>query len=126
MGNDAKPIQGTSEIASQAMEQTRGAMESYFSMLQKGLSAVPWAKMDLKGDTELNKKLKSYAEQNIAAAFELAQKLTRARNLQDLVQIQTEFMQTQLKSLGEQAKDLGETAAKAATDAITGPFKVST
>lgn len=89
------------------------------------MSAVPWAKMDMKGDTDLNKKLKSYAEQNIAAAFELAQKLTRANNLQDLVQIQTEFMQTQLKSLSEQAKDLGETATKAATDAIKGPFNVS-
>jgi hypothetical protein len=36
------------------------------------------------------------------------------------VRIQTEFVQTQLKSLNEQAKDLGETATKVATDAFKG------
>jgi hypothetical protein len=44
--------------------------------------------------------------------FEFAQKLTRAKDLQELVQIQTEFMQTQLKALNQQAQDLGETANK--------------
>jgi hypothetical protein len=35
------------------------------------------------------------------------------------MQIQTEFMQTQVKALSKQANDLGETATKAATE----PFK---
>jgi hypothetical protein len=41
--------------------------------------------------------------------------------LQELVQIQKEFMETQLKALSEQMKDLGETATKAATDAFKKP-----
>jgi phasin family protein len=57
---------------------------------------------------------------HLASTFEFAQKLTRAKDLQELVQIQTEFMQTQLKALNQQAKDLGETANKEATAAFKG------
>jgi hypothetical protein len=64
--------------------------------------ALPWAQ------TDLNKKIQSYAGKNLASTFEFAQKLTRAKDLQELVQIQTEFMQTQLKALNQQAQDLGD------------------
>jgi len=44
-------------------------------------------------------------------------KLSQAKNFQEAFRIQTEFMQTQLKSFAEQAKSLGEAYTKAATDA---------
>ena len=72
------------------------------------------------GGTELNKKVADYAQQNVAITFGFAQKLTQAKDLQDLVRIQTEFLQTQMKSLTEQAKDLSETTTKAATGAFKG------
>ena len=53
--------------------------------------------------------------------LDLAQKLTQTKDLQDLVRIQTEFLQTQMKSLTEQAKELSETATKAAAGAFKGP-----
>jgi len=98
----------------QTMQQARGAMENYLNFLQKNMSASPWAGMDL------NKKVKSYVDKNVANAFGFAEKLIQAKDFQDLVRIQTEFVQTQLKSLNEQAKDLGETATKVATDAFKG------
>jgi hypothetical protein len=58
-------------------------------------------------------------------AFGFAQKLTQAKNLQDVVRIQTEFLQTQMKSLTDQAKDLTETATKVAMGAFKGPFSLS-
>ena len=91
------------------MKQARGAMENYLDFFQKSMSASPWA------GTELNKKVADYAQHNIATFFGFAQQLTQAKDLQDMVRIQTEFLQTQMKSLTEQAKDLSETA--------TGAFK---
>jgi hypothetical protein len=41
------------------------------------------------------------------------------------VQIQTEFFQTQLKSLVEQAKDLSETATKTVAGALKDPVNPS-
>jgi hypothetical protein len=114
MAKNDKPSEDLSTVAGQTMKQARGAMENYLDFFQKNMSASPWA------GAELNKKVADYAQQNIATAFGFAQKLTQAKDLQDLVRIQTEFLQTQMKSLTEQAKDLSETATKAATGALKG------
>jgi len=115
MEENNKASEGMSSVVSEATEQARVAMENYLSFLEKSMAVSPW------GKTELSKKIKSHAEQNVATAFEFAQKLIHAKEFQDLVRIQTEFVQTQLKSLTEQAKDLCETATKATTDALKGP-----
>ena len=100
MAKDEKPSETLSAMAGQTMEQARGAMENYLNFFQKSMLASPWA------GTELNKKVADYAQQNVDTAFGFAQKLTQAKDLQDVVRIQTEFLQTQMKSLTELAKDL--------------------
>ena len=115
MAKESKtPPESVSEFAAQTVEQARGAMENYLEFFQKRMFAAPWA------ETDLNKKIQSYAGKNVATTFEFAEKLTKAKDFQELIQIQTEFMQTQLKFLNEQAKELGETATKAATGAFKG------
>ena len=115
MAKESKtPSESVNELAAQTIEQARGAMENYLDFFQKNMSASPWA------GAVLNKKVTDYAQQNVATAFGFAQKLTQAKDLQDLVRIQTEFLQTQMKSLTEQAKELRETATKAAA-ALKGP-----
>jgi hypothetical protein len=56
----------------------------------------------------ISEKLKSYAEQNIAAALEFVSWLNEAKTFQDVIQIQMEFMQMQLQSFGEQAKQFSD------------------
>ncbi len=78
------------------------------------MSNAPW------GKTDLSEKIKNNAEKNVAAVFEYGHKLISAKDIQDIVRIQTEFMQKQLQALNEQAKDLGESATKAITDGYKG------
>ena len=47
-----------------------------------------------------------FTEQNVTAAFELAQKLVRARDLQEAMQLQSEYVRTQFAALQTQAKEL--------------------
>ena len=108
MSKDKTPAQDMSAMMSQGVEQARGAMEQYLKFFQNGMTAAPWS------NTELNQKMTDYVRQNVDTAFDFAQRLTQAKNVQDLMRIQTEYFQTQLSSLTEQAKDLGETATKAA------------
>ena len=114
MEKSNKPSEDMNARVAQTMEQARGAMENYLDFFQKTMSASPWA------GTELNKKVADYAQQNVDTAFGFAQKLTQAKDLQDVVRIQTEFLQTQMKLLTEQAKDLSETATKAAAGPLKG------
>jgi hypothetical protein len=51
--------------------------------------------------------------------------LSRVWDFQDMVRIQTKFMQDQFKEVGEQTKGLGEAYTKAAAGAVKAPFKTS-
>jgi hypothetical protein len=104
-------------IAEQTMEQARGAVDSYFGFLQKTISSYP------SGGTELGEKVKSYAEKNISATHEFVRRLTQTKDIQEMMRIQTEFMQAQMKDFGEQTKSLGEAYTKAATEAVKTPMK---
>jgi hypothetical protein len=96
------------ETEVQIEERTRHAMETYVNWLQNAMSASPWTNADL------NKKLLSYATENVTAAVGLVEKLSHAKNLEDVVKIQTEFVSKQLGSLNEQTKTIMEVCTKAA------------
>ena len=104
-----------SEMMTQGFEQARKAMESYLDFFEKNIKAAPWL------DTDLNQKMKTFTEQNIAAASEFAQKASKAKDFQDFWRIQTEFMQGQWKAFTEQTKELSEAATKSATNMMKGP-----
>ena len=103
-----------SEMMTQGFEQTRKAMENYFDFFEKNIKAAPWV------DTHLNEKMKTFTEQNIAAASEFAQKASKAKDFQDFWRIQTEFMQAQWKAFTEQTKELSEAATKSAANMMKG------
>jgi hypothetical protein len=94
----------------QIEERTRNAMETYVNWLENAMSASPWSNVDF------NKKLLSYATDNVTAAVGLVEKLSHAKNLEDVVKIQTEFMSQQLNSFTEQTKTIMEICTKAAQD----------
>ncbi len=123
MAKDKEPSESLTGMAKQTAEQITGrtqeTMENYFKWLQTTMSASPW------GDTDLNKKLLSYATENVSAAFGYVQKLSQAKNLEDVVKMQTEFMNAQMNSFNEQAKNIGEICTKTAA-AMRAPFGLST
>jgi hypothetical protein len=120
MAKTKEPLQSgfVEQAAEQITGQTKTAMENYFNWFQNATSALPW------GNTNLNRILMSHATQNVTATFEFVQKLSQAKNFQDVVKIQTEFMNAQLKSFNDQAKIIGEIYINAAA-ATKIPFSMS-
>ena len=113
MAKDKEPLESLTGIEQevQITERTKHAMENYFSWLQNAMAGSPWSNIDL------NKKLLSHATENVTAAVGLVQKLSQAKNLEEVVTIQTEFMSKQLDSFKEQTKAMVETCTKAAQGA---------
>ncbi len=95
MAKDKEPVEAFTAAAEQMAKQT----QDYFGWLQKSMATLPWS------NTNLNRILLSNATQNITATFAVIQKLSQAKNFEDVVKIQTEFMQTQMNSFNEQAKN---------------------
>ena len=102
-------------IVDKTVAQTRGAADDYFNFMQKAFSFYPM------GGTELAEEMQSYTEQNLSAAGDFVRKLGEARDFQDIIRIQTEYMQTQFIVCAEQTRSLAEAFTKAATSAVKLP-----
>ena len=98
-----------SAIGKQTMAHAYSAMDYYFDHLKKTVASAP------SGGSEFGEKVKVYAEKNIAATQEFVRELSYAKDIQDMLRIQMEFMRTQLEAFGEQANSLGEAYIKAAS-----------
>jgi len=94
-------------------------LDNYFNFIQKMMSSFP------PGGTEFGEKLTSYAERNIAATNEYIRMLSEAKDFQDIIRIQTEFVQTQFNAFGEQTKSLAESFTRAAKEPVKARFQKS-
>ncbi len=69
------------------------------------------------GASEIARKSMAYAEQNMAATFEFAEKLMHAKDASEVVRLQSEFLSRQMQTLSAQVQELGQSAAKIVVDA---------
>ena len=75
-----------SAIGKQTITQSYSAMDYYFDHLKKTIASAP------SGGTEFGEKVKACAEQNISATQEFVRELSYAKDIQDMLRIQMEFM----------------------------------
>jgi hypothetical protein len=115
MAKDEKPVDELS-VAKLTMNQANGVIDMYFDTLQKAISSYP------PGGTEFAEKLKVYAQRNVATTHEFVKQLSGAKDFQEVVLIQAEFMQSLMSAFGDQTKSLSEEYTKAATDVLKKPF----
>jgi hypothetical protein len=106
---EKSPTGQSDPLGKQMASRVWSPMDYYFDHLKETIASAP------SGGTEFGEKIKTCAEQNISATQEYVRELTYAKDIQDIVRIQMEFLRRQLASFGEQAKDLGEAYIKAAT-----------
>jgi phasin len=107
-------------FAEKSVEQAKQAFEGFISAAHQAVST-------LEGQTEtarqsakdVTAKAMTFAQKNIASSFEFMQKLVQAKDFQEVLKLQTDYVKTQMQVLTEQAKELGESTAKAAKDATT-------
>ena len=107
------------DFAEKSVDQARKAFEGYLTAAQQAVgkmeSVAQSAGVGTHGATS---KAVGFAGENVNAAFELARKLMAARDLQEVVALQSEFAKSQLSAMQTQAKELAgmaQAAAKAAT-----------
>jgi phasin len=110
--------QNMKDMAEAGFDQARKAFENFMNAAQKtasqfedqGAAAQASAK-------ELSGKAVSFAEENIKASLDYAERLLKAKDLAEVLKLHTEHVQNQMRVLAEQAGELGQAAARAAMDA---------
>jgi phasin len=69
------------------------------------------------GAAEFAQKSMSYAEQNMAATFEFAERLMKAKDATEVMRLQSDYLGRQMQALSSQIQELGQSAAKMMVDA---------
>jgi phasin len=103
------------DSAEKSVDQARTAFLSFIDAAQKvtgTTQALP------SGATEAMQKAKSFAEDNVKAALDLAQKLVHAKDLQEIVALQTAFATSQFAAIQTQANDLAAASQSAVVPEI--------
>lgn len=105
------------QFAEQSVEQAKKAVDGFMAAAHKTAAAMEThAASAQSGAKDVQQKAMTFAEQNIANSFEFAQKLVRAKDIQEVMALQAEFMKAQMQAMSAQAKELGTSAAKVAMD----------
>jgi phasin len=102
----------------QSVSQARNAFDGIVQAANQAVSQ--WqgqAEAARAGASEIAHKSMAYAEQNMTATFDFAQKLMHAKDPTEVLRLQSEYLNRQMTTLSTQAQELGQSAAKIVMDA---------
>lgn len=105
-------------MAERAIDQSEKAFEMYLAAASNWLGAMPTPTSDV------SKKSLSFAEQNVKAAFDHARKLVHASDPQEAIQLQSEFLKSQMTAARAQMEEIAEAVSSAGKEATEGKFRL--
>ena len=111
------------DFAEKSVDQARKAFEGFIGAAQKAASQADEATASVHSNAKAvggNRVLKTEFDlsENIRSAFDHAQKLVRAKDMQEVLSLQSEFVKAQMSALQDQAKQLGSSLQGAAQSAM--------
>ena len=89
------------EIAEKTIDQAERGFSAFIEAANKSVSMIP------NPTTDMSLKALSLTEQNMKAAFDHAKKLLQAKDLQEAMRLQAEFLKAQYETAAEQLKEMG-------------------
>ncbi|GJE28987.1 phasin [Methylobacterium organophilum] len=102
------------DFAEKSVDQARKAFDSFIGAARRTAETVSGsADLARSNASNLSTRGFEYAEQNVNAAFDLAQKLVRSRDVNEAMQHQAEFVRSQFAAIQAQAKEFGGLAQSA-------------
>jgi phasin len=113
-------------LAETNVDQAEKAFNGFLEAARKSLDLMQSANMP-SPMRDIPKRSLDLTEKNMKAAFEHARKLVLAKDLQEVLQLQTEFLKSQFAAAQEQMKQLGSNlSAKAGEMTSTGKAEADT
>ena len=105
-------------MAEASFEQARQSFEKFVASAQAVADSLEERNATVRaGARDVGQKAVVNAERNVRASLDYAQSLLQARDLTEVIRLQGEYVQTQMRSLAEQAAEMGQLVGKAALDA---------
>ena len=105
-------------IAEASVEQARKTFEKFVGAAQTAAGSIEERNASVRaGARDVSSKAIAYAEQNVQASLDHTQSLLKAKDLPEVMRLQGEYVQAQMRALAEQASEMSQIVGKAAMDA---------
>ena len=114
----ASPFEVPNELrdfAERSVEQARKAFEGFLTVAQRTSGVLGEAAKASPGASMVSAQVLVYAQRNVNAAFDLAEKLVKAKDPQEALALQSEYLKAQLAALQEQTTELASVVQKSLT-----------
>jgi hypothetical protein len=97
------------DLAEKNVEQARAAYGQFMEFLTQAMSAwqQPSPSAETTGFKAVQERAIAFAKENAERAFALASDLARAKDIQEVLTLQSRYAQTQMQTFGIQAQQLG-------------------
>jgi phasin len=106
------------EIATKSVEQAKDAYGRFADAARQAQDMITKStEVFTVGAKELQEKALSYAEANTRAGFEAASRLVKARDVKEILEIQTQYARAQMETYAQQAQELSRVMTAAAQKA---------
>lgn len=106
------------EIAGRSVEQAKDAYARFVEAARQTQDMMNKStEVFTSGAKEMNEKVLSFAESNAKANLDAASRLAQARDVKEIVEIQTQFARNQLETYVQQAQELTRVMAASAQKA---------
>jgi phasin len=104
-------------FAERSFEQAKQAFDGFVAAAHRTVSTFEGqAQTAQKGAKDIGEKAMAFAELNITNAFDFAQQLVRARDVEEIMKIHADYIKSQMQALSEQARELGESTSRTVKD----------
>ena len=100
------------EVAEKTIDQAERGFSAFIEAANKSVSMIP------NPTTDMSVKALSLTEQNMKAAFDHAKKLLQAKDLQEAMRLQAEFLKAQYETATEQLKEMGNSVRSSGADVV--------
>jgi phasin len=105
-------------MAEASFDQARKAFEGLLVAAQRTASSFEDQGTAARaGAKDVASKAIGFAESNVRASLDYAEKLLKAKDMSDVMRLHGEYVQAQMRSLAEQAGEIGQALTRAAMDA---------
>lgn len=106
------------EMAARSVDQAKDAYGRFVDAARQAQDVVSKStEVFASGAKEMNEKVLGYAEANVKASFEVATRLAHARDVKEVLEIQTQFARNQMEAYTQQAQELARIVAASAQKA---------
>ena len=100
------------ELAEKSVDQAEKAISTFVQSASQSVSMMPGPM------TEIAKQALTITEANLKTTFDHARKLVQAKDIHEVMQLQSEFVRSQFASATDQFKQMTNATAAASKDAV--------